>query len=178
SAKALQEAIAAVDDDKKDNMRVLFTAHSVPTAHDVVGGGDAHPYLYSRQVAEAARLVAEAAGVKEYDVVWQSRSGDPRTPWLEPYIVGHTEAIHADDGVKAVVVSPIGFISDHMDVVWDLDTELVDAAEALGVQVSRTYTKGIEASFAGMIVDLIEEHTTDRAPAILDDVEAQGRTKN
>lgn len=178
NAKALQEAIAAVDDDKKENMRVLFTAHSVPTAHDEVGGGDDHPYLYSRQVAEAARLVAKAAGVKEYDVVWQSRSGDPRTPWLEPDIVDHTEAIHADNGVKAVVVSPIGFISDHMEVVWDLDTELFDAAQALGVQVSRAYTVGPQASFAAMIVDLIEEHTAGREPEILGDVEVQGQTKN
>ena len=178
NAKALQEAIAAVDEDKRDNMRVLFTAHSVPTAHDEVGGGEDNPHLYSRQVAEAARLVAEAAGVQEYDVVWQSRSGNPRTPWLEPDIVDHTEAIHAESGVKAVVVSPIGFISDHMEVIWDLDTELVDAAQELGVQVSRAYTVGPQDSFAAMIVDLIEENTAGCKPEILGNVSVQGCTKN
>ncbi|APT82646.1 ferrochelatase [Corynebacterium ammoniagenes] len=178
NAKALTEAIAAVDADKRDNMRILFTAHSVPTAHDEVGGGKDNPHLYSRQVAEASRLVAEAAGIEEYDVVWQSRSGDPRTPWLEPDIVDHTEAIHAEDGVKAVVVCPIGFISDHMEVIWDLDTELVEAATELGVQVSRAYTVGPEDSFAAMIVDLVEEHTAGRTPEILGDVTVQGNTKN
>ncbi|NME89956.1 ferrochelatase [Corynebacterium stationis] len=178
NAKALQEAIAAVDEDKRDNMRVLFTAHSVPTAHDEVGGGEDNPYLYSRQVAEAARLVAEAAGVEEYDVVWQSRSGNPRTPWLEPDIVDHTQEFQAESGVKAVVVSPIGFISDHMEVIWDLDTELDDAAQELGVQVSRAYTVGPKDSFAAMIVDLIEENTAGRKPEILGDVSVQGRTKN
>ena len=178
NAKALKEAIAAVDEDKTDKMRVLFTAHSVPTAHDEVGGGKMNPNLYSRQVREASRLVAEAAGISEYDVVWQSRSGDPRTPWLEPDIVDHTEEIHSKDGVEAVVVCPIGFISDHMEVIWDLDTELVEAAQELGVQVSRAYTVGPEESFAAMIVDLIEEQTTGRKPEILGEVTVQGSTKN
>lgn len=178
NAKALKEAIAAVDEDKKDNLRILFTAHSVPTAHDEVGGGEDNPNLYSRQVAEASRLVAEAAEISEYDVVWQSRSGNPATPWLEPDIVDHTEEIHAKDGVQAVVVCPIGFISDHMEVIWDLDTELVEAADKLGVQVSRAYTVGPTESFASMIVDLIEEHTQGRTPEILGEVTVQGSTKN
>src|SRR5699024_7217480 len=80
--------------------------------------------------------------------------------------------------VKAVVVSPIGFISDHMEVIWDLDTELVDAAQELGVQVSRAYTVGPQDSFAAMIVDLIEENTAGRKPEILGNVSVQGCTQN
>src|SRR5690625_7663320 len=112
-------------------MRVLFTAHSVPSAHDEVGGGEDNPYLYSRQVGEAARLGAEAAGVEEYDVVWQSRSGNPRRPWLEPDIVHHTQAIHARSGRKGRGVAPIGLICDPLGVLWDADTGLVGAALAL-----------------------------------------------
>ncbi|MFH0410562.1 ferrochelatase [Corynebacterium sp. L4756] len=178
NAKALKEAIAAVDEDKRDNMRVLFTAHSIPLAHDEVGGGEGDKNLYSRQVAEASRLVAEAAGVEEYDLVWQSRSGDPRTPWLEPDIVDHTEQIHAEENVQAITVCAIGFISDHMEVIWDLDSELKDAADKLGIQVSRAYTVGPTDSFSSMIVDLVEEHTKGRTAEALGEVATQGCTTN
>src|SRR5690625_7279984 len=98
NAKALQEAIAAVDEDKRDNMRVLFTAHSVPSAHDDVGGGEDNPSLYSRQVADAARLVDEAGGVEEDEGGRPSRSGHPRPPWQEADVVAHTQATDADSG--------------------------------------------------------------------------------
>ncbi|MDK8897984.1 ferrochelatase [Corynebacterium sp. MSK004] len=177
-AAAVREAYAEVSEDKMASTRMLFTAHSVPSAHDAVGGAEGDKHIYSRQVAEAARLVAKAAGVQNYDLVWQSRSGNPATPWLEPDIVDHTTRIHEEDGVDSVVVCPIGFISDHMEVIWDLDTELKQAAEEMGVSVYRTRTAGPSARFASLIVDLIEELEHDAEPASLGEVTVQGCTVN
>ncbi|MEI4389968.1 ferrochelatase, partial [Streptococcus agalactiae] len=81
--------------------------------------------LYSRQVADAARLCAAATGFADHDLVWQSRSGPPQVPWLEPDIVDHLEDL-AGRGVDAVVVCPVGFVSDHLEVIWDLDNEAKD----------------------------------------------------
>ncbi|MFS8935941.1 ferrochelatase [Corynebacterium sp. c25Ua_89] len=174
--QAVKDAYAKIPEGKQ--ARMLFTAHSVPTAHDNVCGGEGDKNIYSRQVAEASRLVAEAAGVADYDLVWQSRSGNPKTPWLEPDIVDHTTEIHDKDGVEAVVVCPIGFISDHMEVVWDLDTELKKAADEMGVLVERTRTAGPTDSFASMIVDLIEELEHDKQWESLGNVTVQGCTTN
>ncbi|WP_156228165.1 ferrochelatase [Corynebacterium comes] len=176
-AEAVQEAYAKIPADQLATTRLLFTAHSVPTAADEAAGGPTDPHLYSRQVAEASRLVAEAAGVPTYDVVWQSRSGNPRTPWLEPDIVDHTTDLAAE-GITAVVVCPVGFISDHMEVIWDLDTELVDAARDLNVLVERTRTAGPEQEFAGMVVDIIDELVDNSGRAGLGNVTVQGCTVN
>lgn len=174
-AEAVRESFDRVPVERPT--RLLFTAHSVPTAADVAAGGPEDANLYSRQVAEASRLIAEAAGIDAYDVVWQSRSGNPATPWLEPDIVDHTTAL-AGEGVRAVVVCPVGFISDHMEVIWDLDTELVDAARDLDVHVERTRTAGREQDFAGMVVDIITELVHHAEPASLGEVTVQGCTVN
>ncbi len=175
-AQAVKDAYAKIPEGKQ--ARMLFTAHSVPTAHDNVGGGEGDKNIYSRQVAEASRLVAEAAGITDYDLVWQSRSGSPKTPWLEPDIVDHTTEIHEKNGVDAVVVCPIGFISDHMEVVWDLDTELQQAADEMGVIVERTRTAGPTDAFSSMVVDLIEELEQEKPWESLGDVTVQGCTVN
>ncbi|MCZ9308634.1 ferrochelatase [Corynebacterium uberis] len=141
--------------------RVIFTAHSVPLAADNAAGGPEDPQLYSRQVKEAARLIATSAGVEQWDVVWQSRSGNPRTPWLEPDVVDHVVDLHDKQGVNAIVVFPVGFISDHMEVVWDLDTELREAVDERGMTMVRASTIGSTPEFAGMVVDLIDEWTKD-----------------
>lgn len=168
-AEALTEAIAKTSRE----YRVLFTAHSVPTAADARAGGEGDKFLYSRQVHEAARLIAKEAGVADYDVVWQSRSGNPRTPWLEPDIVDHTIALNKD-----VVVCPVGFISDHMEVIWDLDTELVREAEKRDLRVYRTRTVGPTQRFTDMLVELIDEATSGRDPLHLGTVTVQGCTVN
>lgn len=152
----VSKALAQVPAELADATRVLFTAHSVPSAHDAVGGAEGDKFLYSRQVAFASQAVAALAGVESFDQVWQSRSGNPRTPWLEPDIVEHTERIVDEEGVRAIVVVPIGFISDHMEVVWDLDTELARAAEERDVFYVRSATVGPRQSFAQLVVDLIE----------------------
>src|SRR5699024_1568264 len=117
-----------------------------------VGGG-----LYSRQVRETAALVAAAAGWDDHDVVWQSRSGPPQVPWLGPDVCDHIAGLGAD--VDAVLVCPIGFVSDHLEVIWDLDTEAREVAETRGLGFARAATPGTDPRMAQMVVDLIAEET-------------------
>lgn len=157
-AQSVSRAIDQVPQEDRDQMAVLFSAHSVPNAHDDVGGAEGDKNLYSRQVHEAARLIANKAGLgDDYSVVWQSRSGSPHTPWLEPDVVDYTTDIAQKQGIRTVVVCPVGFIADHMEVIWDLDTELVEAADELGVRVVRTETLGTKKEFAEMAVGLLDE---------------------
>lgn len=120
-------------------------------------------HLYSRQVAEAARLVATATGTGDHDLVWQSRSGPPQVPWLEPDIVDHLDALHAR-GIDAVVVVPVGFVSDHLEVVWDLDTEARDRAAELGMAFIRAATAGTDPRFVQMVRELVRERLDGAAP--------------
>jgi ferrochelatase len=139
--------------------RLVFTAHSIPVAADQRCG----PQLYSRQVAYAARLVATAAGYPDHDVAWQSRSGSPQVPWLQPDVGDHLAALAAT-GTKAVIICPIGFVADHIEVVWDLDEELRAQAEAAGVVLARASTPNADPRFARLAVDLIDELRYGRAP--------------
>ncbi|MDY6049610.1 MAG: ferrochelatase [Corynebacterium sp.] len=151
--------------------RLVFTGHSIPNAADENSGTPADGALYSRQVHEAARLVAERLGVRDYDVVWQSRSGNPHTPWLEPDVVDHARALAAA-GVTDLLVCPIGFIADHTEVIWDLDTELKAATDELGMRMVRAATVGTTEPFANLVVDLLLaardgrplEHLSDTVP--------------
>jgi ferrochelatase len=178
NADAVCTARATLPADVRDEARLVFTAHSVPTAADAAAGPpEEGGHRYSRQVAEAARLVADELGVANHDVVWQSRSGPPQVPWLEPDIVDHIEALHAD-GVPAVVVAPIGFVSDHVEVIWDLDTEARERAEELGMGFARAATVGPDPRFADMVAELVAEHTHDVAPRSLGDVASGGSTAN
>ncbi len=139
--------------------RLVFTAHSIPTAADAAAGssGPDGGHLYSRQVREASARVARQLGIDDYDVVWQSRSGPPQVPWLEPDICDHLRDL-ADRGVRRVLVFPIGFISDHLEVIWDLDAEARDLAAELGLHYARAGTVGTEPEFIAMIADLIERY--------------------
>ncbi|MFD6856809.1 ferrochelatase [Rhodococcus sp. NPDC060090] len=162
-ADAVRAARTELQDDA-ESARLVFTAHSVPTATDATGGPpDAGGRLYSRQVAEAAQLVAQALGVGDYDLVWQSRSGPPQVPWLEPDIVDHLDALH-DRGVGAVIVVPVGFVSDHLEVVWDLDTEARDRAAELGMGFARAGTAGTDPRFASLVRELVGEHLGTMTP--------------
>jgi ferrochelatase len=158
--------------------RLVFTAHSVPVSADEVAGPPAGGgHLYSRQVAEAARLVAADVGAEECDVVWQSRSGPPSRPWLEPDIVDHLDALHAD-GVDAVVVSPVGFVSDHLEVLWDLDDAARARAEKHGMAFARAATAGSDPRFARLVVELVREQTEGAAPRALSSIPAAGAGVN
>ncbi len=157
--------------------RLVFTAHSIPISADEQCGEDGQSRWYSRQVAESARLVAETVGADDYDVVWQSRSGPPQVPWLEPDIVDHLHTLHAQ-GVPAAVVSPIGFISDHLEVIWDLDNEARETAGELGMGFARAATAGGDPKFAEMVVELVREHTEGLAPRKLSELPVSGRSVN
>jgi ferrochelatase len=137
--------------------RLVFTAHSVPLAADAAsgppgeGGG-----RYSKQVAASV-------GVADYDVVWQSRSGPPLVPWLEPDILDHLDVLAGKD-VQAVVVCPVGFVSDHLEVAWDLDTEAAERAAAHGMGFARAAAPSGDPRFADLVVELIREHLDDVVP--------------
>jgi protoporphyrin/coproporphyrin ferrochelatase len=161
-ADTIGAASGALPAELSADARLVFTAHSIPVAADRRCG----PQLYSRQVAYAARLVAAAAGYHDFDLAWQSRSGPPQVPWLEPDVADHLSALAAT-GTKAVIVCPIGFVADHIEVVWDLDQELRSEAEAVGVALTRAATPNAHPRFAQMAVDLIDELRYGRAPARL-----------
>ena len=114
--------------------QVAFTAHSIPVAM-------AERCAYEAQLAESARLVAEAAGAADYAVVYQSRSGPPHVPWLGPDILDHLRDLHGR-GVTDVVVAPLGFLSDHLEVLYDLDVEAAELADELGLRLVRAGTPG------------------------------------
>lgn len=150
-AESVTDAAATLPADLRDGARLVFTAHSVPVATD-----DRYGRLYSRQVGYAARLVAAAAGYRDFDQVWQSRSGPPQIAWLEPDVAAHLTAL-ADAGVRAVIICPIGFVSDHLEVVWDLDTELREQARQAGIAFARAATPNADPRFAQLARSLVDE---------------------
>ena len=161
-ADGIAAAAASLPDDLRAEARLVFTAHSVPIAADERQG----PRLYSRQVAYATRLVAAAAGYDDFDQVWQSRSGPPSVPWLEPDVGDHLSVL-AQGGTRAVIVCPIGFVADHIEVVWDLDHELRSQAEEAGIAFARATTPNADPRFARLAADLVDELRLDTEPARL-----------
>ncbi len=161
-ADAIGAAARTLPTDVRDHARLVFTAHSIPSAADERHG----PRLYSRQVGYATRLVAAAAGYRGrgYDQVWQSRSGPAQIPWLEPDIADHLAALAAG-GTRAVIICPIGFVADHIEVVWDLDSELREQAEAAGIAFARASTPNADRRFAKLAADLIDELRFGLEPA-------------
>jgi protoporphyrin/coproporphyrin ferrochelatase len=151
-ADGIAAAAASLPDDLRADARLVFTAHSVPISADEREG----PRIYSRQVAYATRRVAAAAGYRDYDQVWQSRSGPPSVPWLEPDVGDHLSAL-AEGGTRAVIVCPIGFVADHIEVVWDLDNELRIQAEEAGIAFARATTPNADPRFARLAADLVDE---------------------
>lgn len=135
---------------------VLFTAHSVPLAM-------AERSWYELQLRTTAALVAARAGDPRWQLVWQSRSGPPQVPWLEPDVRDAITAL-AGEGHRAVVLAPIGFTSDHQEVVFDLDVQAREHAAALGVEVTRAGTPGLHPRFVAMVGELLAERTVPGAP--------------
>lgn len=134
-AESIADAAATLPELVRQKARLVFTAHSIPLR----AANRCGPDLYARQVAYCAGLVAAAAGYDDYDQVWQSRSGPPQVPWLEPDVGDHLSALAAA-GTEAVIVCPVGFVSDHIEVIWDLDNELRDQADELGIALARALT--------------------------------------
>ena len=130
---------------------IAFTAHSIPTSMAV-------NCRYEAQLTETCRLVAESLGIgpERWKLVYQSRSGRPQDPWLEPDILDHLEQLHTR-GVQSVVIDPVGFLSDHMEVLYDLDDEARKKADSLGMKMERAATVGVDVKFVGMLRELIVE---------------------
>lgn len=148
------DALAKIPANRRTTTQLAFTAHSIPT---VMAQGS----RYESQLREACRLVAEGVAARElgnlpWKLVYQSRSGPPTQPWLEPDIGDHLRSLK-DNGVQDVVVSPIGFISDHMEVLFDLDTEAQQICSEIGLNMVRAGTVGCHPRFVTMIRELIEE---------------------
>jgi ferrochelatase len=141
---------------KLDDPCLVFTAHSIPEAM-------AANCEYAAQLQETARLIAEALQMDSWRVVYQSRSGSPSQPWLGPDIGDYLKELHAQ-GVRNVVVAPIGFVSDHMEVVYDLDYEAQQIANELGLTMVRAATAGTHPAFVKMIRELMLERI-DNQPA-------------
>ena len=148
-ARRLREARYSLPENGRASAEVMFTAHSIPVS---MARGSA----YERQLREASRLVAHLAGADRYRLAWQSRSGPPYIPWLEPDVLDELNRLH-ESGVRDVIVVPIGFISDHLEVLFDLDVEAQQRANELGMTMIRVPAVGTDPEFVAMIRELIEE---------------------
>ena len=146
----VRETLERVPDAQREGARFVFTAHSIPLS--MASGCD-----YVAQLREIASVVTERFGRADSDVVYQSRSGPPQVPWLEPDILDHLRALAARGDVRDVVVIPLGFVSDHLEVIWDLDHEAKQLAAELKLGFYRASTPGEHPLFVAMIRELIEE---------------------
>jgi ferrochelatase len=166
-ADAVRAALRSLPGESGDAARLVFSAHSIPVAMNEASGPAADG-RYAAQHRETARLVAEAVrgSGAEFDLVWQSRSGPPEVPWLEPDVNAQLRALAAE-GVRAVVVTPSGFVSDHVEVRWDLDVEARATAAAVGLQYARAATAGTHPAFVRAIRELVEEQLRGAPPRTL-----------
>jgi protoporphyrin/coproporphyrin ferrochelatase len=153
-AQSLKDALAKLPAERRTSARVLFSAHSIPLSM-------ANGCRYEEQLQETSRLVAEGAGVEGWRLVYQSRSGPPTQPWLAPDVGDALREIAAEAPGADVVVSPIGFISDHMEVLYDLDVEAMDVARQVGLNLVRAGAVGAQPRFVEMICELIEERMSE-----------------
>jgi ferrochelatase len=149
SVLRVRDALAHWPESERAGVHLVATAHSIPLA-------SAETCNYEKQLRETVRLVAEGLSHPQWDLVYQSRSGPPTQPWLEPDILDHLKDLNAR-GVRNVVVAPLGFISDHLEVLFDLDTEAQELAAELGMKMVRAATVGTHPVFIGMLRQLIAE---------------------
>jgi ferrochelatase len=167
---AVLAALAALPDEVRDGAHLAFVTHSIPSSMADGAGPEGGAYVAQHLdvAAEVARQVADETGTPhEHALVYCSRSGPPQVPWLEPDVNDHLETL-ARAGASAVVLVPIGFVSDHMEVVYDLDTEALATAERLGLPVRRAATAGTDARFVAMVRDLlVERATVERAEDVV-----------
>lgn len=156
----LREAISKLPDGK--DVQVAFTAHSIPMS--MADSSD-----YEQQLRETARLICEELEIDEsnWSLVWQSRSGRPQDPWLEPDICDHIADIASSNSNVGVVIAPIGFLSDHMEVLYDLDDEAKVVCEEKGIPMIRAATPGTHSRFIQMIRSLIQERMGLCSPAAI-----------
>jgi ferrochelatase len=144
------DAVRAVPADARPNVQIVYTAHSIPLS--IANTSD-----YVAQLEEARRLVSEALKQRNDALVYQSRSGAPGQPWLEPDVLNYLRHVKANNLGSAVVLAPIGFISDHMEVLYDLDVEAQQLCNSLGLPMTRAKTVGVHPKFIAMIRELVLE---------------------
>jgi ferrochelatase len=145
----LRAALDQIPEERRAATRIAFTAHSIPLA--MAGNCE-----YQVQLTETCRLVAEGAGHDKWRLVFQSRSGPPTQPWLEPDICDYLRELQ-ESGTTDVVIAPVGFVSDHMEVLYDLDTEARQLADKIGLNMVRAATVGTHPAFISMIRELMLE---------------------
>lgn len=163
NAENISRGLEAVPSDRRDRALVLFTAHSIPLSM-------AENCRYEKQLLESSRLVAESLGHTHWELVYQSRSGPPQQPWLEPDVCDRIRELYERGELQDVIVHPIGFVSDHMEVLFDLDTEARELCDELGLGFHRTATIGTHPKAIRMVRDLIDERVSgsDERPALGD----------
>lgn len=167
--RGTREALASLDDADRSGVHVVFTAHSVPASAARESGPQGNAYPDGVRAA-AERIAASVGGDIEWSLAWQSRSGPPQIPWLEPDICDHLDELAAS-GVRAVIVVPVGFVSDHMEVMFDLDVEAAERAAELGLVFRRVATPGIDPDFVAMIARRAAELAHDPATAAFCEVD-------
>ena len=180
-AARVRSALDRLPEERRPRAHLVYTAHSIPLA---MAGGCA----YEAQLREASRLISERVGVSSWALTFQSRSGPPAQPWLEPDVCDYIRSFHETDAARGdaargdvsrrdaadradaavhadrdIVVIPVGFISDHMEVAYDLDVEARACCDELGVRMVRAETAGTHPRFVDMIVELVEERLSPSA---------------
>jgi len=156
----VEHTLAALNDlGASSPVHLVFTAHSIPDSMAV-------NCAYAEQLNEASRLVAESVGINKWKLVYQSRSGPPTQPWLGPDVCYHLQELK-EQAVSDVVISPIGFVSDHMEVIYDLDVEAKKLAQEIGINLRRAATAGTHPLFVKMIRELIMERINGTAARYL-----------
>jgi ferrochelatase len=156
AADRVAEALSGVLPERRGAVRLVYTAHSIPLAM-------AANCRYEAQLTEAARLVSERLGRSEWKLVYQSRSGPPEQPWLAPDVGDYLRELRTEGNVRDVVIVPIGFLSDHMEILFDLDTEARELCRALDLNVVRAGTVGSHPAFVRMVRELVLERTGAQA---------------
>ncbi|UUZ58926.1 ferrochelatase [Nocardioides sp. B-3] len=156
---ATTAGLAELPDNVRERAELVFVTHSIPTEMAETSGPDGDGYVrqHLSVAAEVTSRVRQETGRHHgHDTVFCSRSGSPRTPWLEPDVNDHLATL-AKAGARAVVLVPVGFVSDHMEVIYDLDTEALATAEKLGLEAIRVATPGVDPRFVAMVRDLLVE---------------------
>src|SRR5689334_9914918 len=149
----LRDALQQIPLSARENIQIVYVAHSVPMS--MANSSD-----YVLQLKEVRKLVSHRVGISNDVLVYQSRSGAPGQPWLEPDILDYLREVKARNLASAVVLAPISFISDHMEVLYDLDIEARELCDSLPLPMARAQTVGVHPKFIAMIRELIEERTS------------------
>jgi protoporphyrin/coproporphyrin ferrochelatase len=149
----LRDALQEIPADSRRNVQIIYVAHSIPLSM-------ANTSDYVLQLEEVRKLISARLGIANDALVYQSRSGAPGQPWLEPDILDYLREVKARYAASAVVLAPISFISDHMEVLYDLDIEARQLCDSLALPISRAKTVGVHPKFIAMIRELILERTS------------------